>query len=45
MALGDLDRTLGVLAAGADVGEHVEDDEVGERRRGLFSDRTQTARS
>ena len=30
LTLGDLDRALGVLAAGAVVGEHVEHDEIGE---------------
>ena len=44
LPLGDLDAALGVLAAGADIGEHVEDDEVGERRRRLLADRSQAAR-
>src|SRR3954471_6388414 len=38
LALGHADRALGVLAAGADIGEHVEHHEVGDRRRGLLAD-------
>src|SRR5712691_799334 len=40
LALGDLDRALDVLAAGADVGEHVDQDEIGERRGRLFAHRS-----
>src|SRR5262245_38847763 len=43
LPLGDLDRTFCVLAPGADIGEHVEDDEVGKRGRRLLADRTETA--
>src|SRR5262245_23723800 len=43
LALGDLDRALGIFAAGADVGEHVEDDEIGKRRGCLLADRAQSA--
>src|SRR5262245_7873191 len=44
LTLGDLDRGLGVLASGTDVGEHVEDDEVGKRRGRLLADRAKPAR-
>src|SRR5713226_9222707 len=40
LALGDLDRALDVLAAGADVGEHVDQDEIGERRGRLLAHRS-----
>src|SRR5262249_34909032 len=40
LAFGDLDRTLSILATGARIGEHVEHDEVGERRRRLLADRS-----
>src|SRR5438105_15783663 len=44
LAFGDLDRAFGVLAAGADIGEHVEHDEVGKCRRRLLADRAESAR-
>src|SRR6478672_4894152 len=44
LALGDLDRALGVLAPGADVGEHVEDDEIGKRRGRLLAHLAEPAR-
>src|SRR5262249_58381826 len=43
LALGNLDRALGVLATGADIGEHVEDDEIGKRRCRLLADRAEAA--
>jgi hypothetical protein len=43
LPLRDLDRALGVLAAGADGREHVEQHEVGERRGCLLADRAEAA--
>src|SRR6476469_8045674 len=43
LPLGNRDRTLRVLAPGAVVGEHVDDDEVGDRGRRLLADRTEPA--
>src|SRR5690242_19708717 len=42
--LGVRDRALHVIAAGAVVGEHVDDDEVGDRARRLLADRAEAAR-
>src|SRR5712672_4153530 len=39
LPLGNRDRTLGVFAAGAVVGEHVDDEEVGDRGRRLLAGR------
>src|SRR5581483_5378585 len=44
LTLRNRDRALYVLAACAVVREHVEDDEVGNRRRRLLADRTEAAR-
>src|SRR5438105_3159628 len=44
LPLGDLDRALDVLAAGAVIREHVHDQEVGDRGCGLLARRTNAGR-
>src|SRR5262245_10656009 len=43
LPLGDRDRTFDIFTAAAEIGEHVEHDEVGQGRRRLLSDRSKSA--